>query len=73
VIIPFGKKHKGKDTSEVATTYLMWMTNNDLYNQLYGDPWNDHKFKIPLELEIAAREELQKRGYRRIGQRWEKQ
>ncbi len=63
---------KGHELSTVPDGYLTWITNSDLSNQLFGDPWGRDKFRIDDKVQLAAREELQRRGYKRKGMHWEK-
>lgn len=67
--IPFGKNN-GRDTSEVDDRYLMWLSDADEWNQEKGKPW-DKPFKVSLDIRIAARAELERRGFRKKGLRWE--
>lgn len=71
MIIQFGM-FAGESISDLPAVYLMWLTNQDLHNVLWGDPWQTDKFEIPAEIELAAREELIKRNYKRCGMHWEK-
>jgi hypothetical protein len=71
MIIQFGM-FAGKSISDLPATYLMWLVNSDLHNLLWGDPWQTDKFVVPAEIELAAREELVKRNYKRRGMHWEK-
>jgi Putative quorum-sensing-regulated virulence factor len=69
MIIPFGK-HKGKDVTEVPHQYLQWAADPEAMNQTRGKPW-DKPFKVPEELQLAARAELERRGFKKHGLRWE--
>lgn len=69
MILPFGK-FKGLRLCEVPDSYLIWITNKDQYDQIYGDPWEKSRFKIDMELDREARAELNKRGFKRHGLRW---
>jgi hypothetical protein len=69
MIIQFGM-FAGKSISDLPASYLQWLTNQDLHSLLWGDPWQTDKFKVPAEVELAAREELVNRGYVRHGMRW---
>jgi hypothetical protein len=72
VKLKFGK-FKGRKIEDCPINYLMWLTDNSIYNKLFSDPWDDKdKFKVPFDVEVAAREELTKRGYVRKGMRWER-
>ena len=72
MIISFGRYiHRNTDDPRVPDSYLMWLTDPEAANQIKGKPW-DKAFKVPRSLQIAAREALTKRGYRKVGLRWEK-
>ncbi len=67
----FGR-HKGEDTSQLPDRYLMWLSDQQEKNQVYGRPWETNFFKINPALQLAARQELETRGYTKKGLRWER-
>ncbi len=71
MIIPFGR-HRGEDTSAIEDSFLMWLTDADNLNQVLGKPWETDKFRVREKVALAARQELEKRGYKRKGMRWER-
>ncbi|RPH72962.1 hypothetical protein EHM76_05675 [bacterium] len=72
-IIEFGK-YKGQKVSTIEDDYyLQWLAkpvySSKFYKSLHSA---DLSFKVPWEVSVAAREELDKRGYKLVGTRWEK-
>jgi len=73
MIIPFGI-YKGYDTSDhitVSDRYIAWMA----LRATYPEPGNrfETRWKVPIVLSIEARREMEKRGYRRVDDRYEKE
>ena len=70
MIIPFGA-HKGKDMSDpsIPDGYVRWMADRGRYNS----PTNrfETAWKVPVDVWMGARREMEKRGYKHIGERWE--
>jgi hypothetical protein len=48
----------------------MWLSDADEWNQEKGRPW-DKPFKVREDIRIAARAELERRGFKKKGLRWE--
>lgn len=71
-IIPF-KRYRGKRVSdpEVDSHYLI-MLANDFNSDANVLPWEAFPVKVPFELRMAARAELERRGYSKKGSRWVK-
>lgn len=71
-MIDFGK-FKGKELTDpsVPDTYIRWLALRGSYTM----PGNrfETKWKVPIVLSIEARREMEKRGYRRDGDRYEKE
>ncbi len=72
-ILPFGV-HIGKALCDasVPDDYVAWMANGGEYT----DPNNRFEvlWKVPSELRVLARREMERRGYRRVdGERYEKE
>lgn len=72
VIIPFGK-YKGFDTSDAITvpdSYIGWLARRGAYCK----PENrfETDLKVPIDLSIHARREMERRGYRRVDDHYEK-
>lgn len=73
IILDFGK-YKGKSISGIDDdNYLMWLSkpvySGKYYKSLHSTELN---WKVPFNVKIAARAELEKRNYILIGERWEK-
>jgi len=51
----------------------MWLAkpvySNKFYKSLHSTELN---WKVPFDVKIAAREELERRGFKLIGERWER-
>ncbi len=75
MILPFGR-YRGREISDptVPDAYLIWMADRSVNVYRYGRPWenSNNTFQVPADIELTAREELQRRGYKRKGMRWEK-
>jgi hypothetical protein len=71
-IITFGN-YIGKPFSSIPDSYMGWLAkpvySGKFYRSLHS---TDLKFKVPLKVTIAARQEMERRGYHLIGERWEK-
>jgi hypothetical protein len=66
--------HKGKRVEDLTSdSYLQWLAkpvySGKYYKSLHSSELN---WKVPLMVSIAARMELEKRGWDLIGTRWEK-
>ena len=72
MIIPFGI-YKGYDTSDITIPdkYITWMA----LRASYPEPGNrfETRWKVPIVLSIEARREMERRGYRRVDDRYEKE
>jgi uncharacterized protein (DUF3820 family) len=72
MLIPFGK-FKGKDTADktVPDSYIGWLAKRGAYYK----PENrfETDWKVPIDLSIQARREMEARGYRRVDEHYEKQ
>jgi hypothetical protein len=72
MILTFGQ-HRGEDTSSLPDHYLMWLADQREIAQVKGTPWQKNFFKIGAELELEARKELERRGFKKHGLRWVKE
>jgi hypothetical protein len=73
VIIEFGK-YRGQSLSALTDeSYLMWLAkpvySGKFYKSLHS---TDLNWRVPFDVKIAAREELERRGFKLIGERFEK-
>jgi len=71
-ILGFGK-YKGKSIPEIDDDfYLQWLAKptytGKYYKSIHSTELN---WKVPFNVKIAARAELEKRNYILIGERWE--
>jgi hypothetical protein len=71
--LSFGK-YKGTKISELLDDeYLCWLGKPVYSPKFYKSIHSTEKnFKVPFNVTIRAREELEKRGYELIGERWER-
>jgi hypothetical protein len=65
--------HNGKDISDpdIPDDYIKWMASRGKYQSKtnrFETAW-----KVPVMVWMAAREEMERRGYRHIGERFEKE
>ncbi len=65
-IIPFGS-FKGRDLTDLSIpdSYIRWLTCRGRY-QMPGNRL-ETKWKVPIDVSIHARREMERRGYRREG------
>ena len=72
MVIDFGK-FKGKDLTDLSVpdTYIQWLALRGSY-PMPGNRF-EAKWKVPIVLSIEARREMERRGYRRDGDRYEKE
>ena len=72
LILDFGI-HIGKQLSDpsIPDDYMGFLASDKEY---YGkkNPF-ELTFRVPLKVYMAARQEMERRGYKRIGERWEKE
>lgn len=73
MILKFGK-YKGRELSSLTDeSYLQWlakpMYTGKYYKSLHSTELN---WKVPFDVKMAARGELFSRGYKLVGERFEK-
>ena len=74
MILTFGQ-HKGKNLSDptIPDSYVCWLAkpkySGAFYKSLHSTELN---FKVPFKVQIAAREEAERRKYVLKGETWEK-
>jgi hypothetical protein len=73
MILKFGK-YKGRELSSLTDeSYLQWLAKptytGKYYKSLHSTELN---WKVPFNVKMAAREELFRRGYKLVGERFEK-
>jgi uncharacterized protein (DUF3820 family) len=71
ILLPFGK-YKGTPVELAPSSYLMWLSDADEWEQEKGHPWGK-AFKVASDIQLAARTELERRGYVKKGLRWVKE
>lgn len=71
MIISFGK-YKGQDIKSIPDDYCMWLAkpvySGKFYKSLHS---TERNWSVPFAVKIAARQELERRGFKLIGERWE--
>lgn len=69
--IPFGA-YRGHEFTDLAVPprYLIWMADFSEKQQVCGKPFDTGGFTVSPQMQLAAREELQRRGWTRRGLRW---
>lgn len=68
-ILPFGI-HKGKRLEDVPESYLKWLAKPKPYT--INDHSTEITWTVPVDIRMKARQILERRGYRIIGERIEK-
>jgi len=72
MIIPFGK-YKWQPIRSIPDDYCMWLSKPVYSGKFYKSQHSTElKWKVPLDVKIAARGELERRGFKLIGERWER-
>ena len=73
VVIEFGK-YRGMPLREISDEgYLKWLAKPVYSGKFYKSIHStDLTWRVPFDVKIAAREELERRGYKLIGERFEK-
>jgi hypothetical protein len=72
-ILDFGK-YKGKTVAEIDDDSCLQFLAKPVYSGKYYKSLHSTElnWKVPFNVKIAARAELEKRGYSLIGERWER-
>jgi hypothetical protein len=72
ILLPFGQ-HKGKDIRCVPDDYLTGFLcergKGTYYKSIHS---LDKKWQVPIWVWEAARKEAERRGFKKIGTRWER-
>ena len=73
LFLQFGK-YKGRELESLTDeNYLMWLAKPAYGGKFYkGLHSTDLTWKVPFDVKLAARAELEKRGYKLVGERFEK-
>lgn len=72
MILGFGI-YKGKRLEEIPEDYLMWLAKPKYSGKFYESLHSTNlKWRVPLEIKTEARRILEERGWKLIGERWEK-
>jgi hypothetical protein len=69
-VMPFGK-FKGWSWDRVPSDYLQAVSDNFYRDRPGIMPDQRFNFRVPIEVQVKAREELKRRGYKKRGERWE--
>jgi hypothetical protein len=70
-VMPFGK-YKGRPWDYIPDSYLQGLANDFNRDRPGIMPDQRFTFRVPIEVQIRAREELKRRGYKKQGSRWER-
>lgn len=71
-ILQFGR-HKGQALQSIPDDYLCWLGKPTYSGKFYKSLTSMEKtWRVPLMTTMAARQELDRRGFKLIGERWEK-
>ncbi|MDI9569781.1 MAG: DUF3820 family protein [Pseudomonadota bacterium] len=68
--LPFGQ-FKGRTLREIPESYLFWLCSRGKSTYYRSKHSLDVTWKVPFEIWEAARAEAERRGFVRIGERWE--
>lgn len=71
LILPFGQ-HRGQPITAIPDDYLFWLCSrgkSTYYKQKHS---LDVSWSVPIHVWEAARAEAERRGFRKIGERWER-
>lgn len=63
MILEFGT-FKGRDLADIPDSYVRWLACRGTYSE----PGNrfETKWKVPIDVSIHARREMERRGYQRV-------
>lgn len=71
-LLSFGK-YKNQSIQCIPDDYCMWLAkpvySGKFYKSLHS---TERNWSVPFDIKIAARKELERRGFKLIGERWEK-
>ena len=71
-VIDFGQ-YSGHFYCNLPDEYLFWVSKPTYSGKFYKSLHSMEKnWTVPLQAKIAAREELERRGFKLVGERWEK-
>lgn len=72
MILPFGKC-KGQSIRSIPDDYCIWLAKPVYSGKFYKSQHSTElNWKVPFDVKIAARKELEHRGFKLIGERWER-
>lgn len=71
LILPFGQ-HRGHPITAIPDDYLFWLCSRGKSTYYKSSHSLDVTWKVPIVIWEAAREEAEKRGFKKIGERWER-
>jgi hypothetical protein len=69
-ILPFGR-HRGEPLKGVSDGYLFWLSERGKSTYYKSKHSLDVTWKVPFYIWEEARKEAERRGYYKIGTRWE--
>jgi hypothetical protein len=68
--LPFGQ-FKGQDIKDIPLGYLFWLCSRGKSTYYKSQHSLDVTWKVPINVWEAARAEAERRGFVKIGERWE--
>lgn len=72
MILRFGD-HKGEHIQSIPDDYCMWLAKPKYSGKFYKSLHSmERNWSVPFDVKVAARKELERRGFKLIGERWEK-
>jgi hypothetical protein len=72
MILKFGT-YRGRDLSDltIPDSYMQWLASRGRFDSKVNR--FETAWKVPVDVWMAARQEMERRGYRHIGERFEKE
>jgi len=72
MILKFGT-YRGRDLSDltIPDSYMQWLASRGRFDSKVNR--FETAWKVPVDVWMAARREMERRGYRHIGERFEKE
>ena len=70
MILPFGQ-YRGQDITQIPDSYLFWLCDRGRSTYYKSGHSLDVAWKAPIEVWAEARKEAERRGFTKIGERWE--
>jgi len=71
LILPFGQ-YRGQKITDIPDTYLFWLCSRGKSTYYKSKHSLDVTWSVPIDIWEAARTEAERRGFYKIGERWER-